>query len=437
MEIKVLKKQLIQYIIPSMFAMLLSGFYSIIDGLFIGNSVGDAALGAINIVWPLQCIMNATAVGLGLGSAVLMSTYIGNEKEHEAYQTCGMGILLLIIMGICLPIIILVFLPQLLQFLGITGELEILCRQYIVVILLGGIFPMLGNGLNPLIRNRGKTVSATLIMSMGLITNIFLDYYLVYYLKMGLYGAGLATMIAQAVVACFSMIFLLYSQREVFHKCYFQLHWKEIKKVLHIGISPFGQALVPSLVIVFTNWKCIEYGGQDAVTVFSVVTYILATIQLLLQGIGDGVQPLFSFYFGARKGNAVQWIYKHAFLLSFVFSLLCTVVVWTQAGNLAELFGIEERLYNMCIQAIQFVALAFSTFGIARLTCSYFYATGNHKASTLLVYIEPCLLLPVCLWILSKLFGIIGVWIAYPMVQLIIGIASLCIKKYIGLEWEM
>lgn len=428
MRTEVLKKQLFQYIVPSMFAMLLSGFYAIVDGLFVGNAAGDAALGAINLVWPLQCILNATAVGLGVGSAVLMSTYMGSERYKEAKRTCLLGILLLFIVGIGLSFLLLLFLPQLLSFLGASGELEQLCRQYIVIILCGGIFPMVGNGLNPLIRNQGNTISATVLMSTGLVTNIILDYYLVFKLRMGLRGAGLATIIAQAVVACCSLLFLWKKQRELFCKENMQFRFSEIKKIIHIGISPFGQVLVPSLVILFTNWKCIAYGGNTAVTIFSVVSYVLSTIQLLLQGIGDGVQPLFSFYYGGKKEKEVSWLYRHALWISIISSTCFTIVVYVYAGVLAKLFGIHEGLREPCVEAIRLTSLAFGTLGIARLTCSYFYATGKHIISTILVYIEPCLLLPLLLQILAMTFKMTGVWLAYPIVQLLLCIGTMIIR---------
>ncbi|WP_461811949.1 MATE family efflux transporter [Faecalimonas sp.] len=428
MRTEVLKKQLFQYILPSMLAMLLSGFYAIVDGLFVGNAAGDAALGAINLVWPLQCVLNATAVGLGVGSAVLMSTYLGSEKYEEAKRTCLLGIVLLFIAGAVLSLVLLFFLPQLLSFLGASGELAYLCRQYIVIILCGGIFPVIGNGLNPLIRNQGNTVSATVLMSTGLITNIVLDYYLVFRWEMGLRGAGLATIFAQAVVACCSLVFLWKKQGELFCKENLQFRFSEVKKIIHIGVSPFGQVVVPSLVILFTNWKCIIYGGNTAVTIFSVVSYVLSTIQLLLQGIGDGVQPLFSFYYGGKKEKEVSWLYRHAFWISVVASIFFTVIVYVYAGELAKLFGIQEGLREPCVEAIRFTSFAFGTLGIARLTCSYFYATGNHIISTILVYIEPCLLLPLFLQILTMTFKMTGVWMAYPLVQLLLCVATMVIK---------
>lgn len=432
MDTKRLKKEMLQYILPSMFAMMLSGFYSIVDGLFVGNAAGNDALGAINMVWPLQCVLNAVAVGTGVGSAVLMSTYKGEERDKEAQNIWGMGIVLLLIAGIVLPVLMLLFLSPLLSFLGAEGVMDRLCRQYIIVILIGGIFPVLGNGLNPLIRNMGNTVSATVLMSSGLITNIILDYVLVYKFKMGLFGAGLATITAQAVVACFSVLYLWKTNRVLFQLPNFQMKVREVKKIIQIGISPFGQSLVPSLTILFTNWKCIQYGGSHAVTIFSVVTYILCTIQLLLQGIGDGVQPLFSFYHGAKKKKELNWLYKHAFLLSLIFSLGCTILVIQYAGNLSDLFGITVELREACKEAIIFSAAGFVTLGLARLTCSYFYATSKPLISTVLVYLEPCLLLPFFLNVMAKIYKLNGVWMAAPLVQLTLCVIALFMKQLVS-----
>ncbi len=97
----------------------------------------------------------------------------------------------------------------------------------------------------------------------------------------------------------------------------------KIKRIMKIAISPFGQTIVPSIIIILTNWKCIEYGGDGAVAIYSVISYVLACAQLLIQGIGDGVQPLFSYYFGANKERELHYVYNKAFFLCSIFSTLC------------------------------------------------------------------------------------------------------------------
>lgn len=421
-------KQFWKYVLPSMFAMLLSGFYAIVDGLFVGNAVGNDALAAINLVWPMQALLNAIAVGIGVGSAVVMSVYLGENKQEKANHAAGLGALLLLIAGIVFPILLMVCEPLLLDFLGAEGTLRTYAHEYIMIVLLGGLFPMLGNGLNPLIRNHGKTITATFLMSIGLITNILLDYLFVFQYGMGLYGAGLATIIAQFFVVIGSICYLWISRRDVFQRCNYRLDAGIIKQTLAIGISPFGQTLVPSIVIILTNWQCIRYGGNDAVTVYSVVSYVVSSVQMLLQGIGDGVQPLLSFYYGSKKQKELQLLYRKSSMLSLAVALFIALFVALYQTRITALFGISEGLLEMCGVAVMISAISFPFLGIARLTTAYFYATGKPKSSSFLVYIEPCFFLPASLLLLSYLFQLDGIWLSYPIAQFLLCLCSLLLK---------
>lgn len=425
----IMQKQFWKYVLPSMFAMLLSGFYSIVDGLFVGNAVGNTALAAINIAYPIQVVLNASAIGIGIGGAVAMSWYRGKKQDALAEKAVGTSVSLLFLIGLSLPLFFRLFLPDLLHMLGAEQEVYDGAYAYIIVILTGGLLPVLGNGLNPLLRNHGKPVHATICMSSGLITNIILDYVLVFQWNMGLHGAALATIIAQGVVACSTFLFLWLSQIRHFPLHCFFPSVSLMKRILRVGISPFGQTLVPCIVIILTNWMCLKYGGNDAVTVFSVVSYVLASAQLLLQGIGDGVQPLLSFYHGAKEELIIHALYKKAFFLSIGCAMLLSAGVFLFSQPLTALFGVSSSIYEECRIALLITALSFPFIAITRLTSAVFYATGKAKNSSVLVYLEPCLLLPSCLLLLSSLFSLTGVWAAYPAAQILLSSFALILKS--------
>ena len=115
-------KQFWNYVLPSMFTMLLSGFYAIVDGLFVGNAVGDTALGAINLAYPIQVILNATAIGLGIGGSVVMSRSRGDGNEDKARHAMGSTLALLLVCGIILSVGLLALHPMLLQYAGDDGS---------------------------------------------------------------------------------------------------------------------------------------------------------------------------------------------------------------------------------------------------------------------------------------------------------------------------
>ena len=130
-------KQFWNYVLPSMFTMLLSGFYAIVDGLFVGNAVGDTALGAINLAYPIQVILNATAIGLGIGGSVVMSRSRGDGKEDKARHAMGSTLALLLVCGIILSVGLLALHPMLLRMLGAKGAMYAQARSYIIVVLMG------------------------------------------------------------------------------------------------------------------------------------------------------------------------------------------------------------------------------------------------------------------------------------------------------------
>ena len=426
MERKMLNREFWKYVLPSMFAMLLSGFYSIVDGLFVGNSVGDTALAAINLAYPIQVILNATAIGIGIGGAVAMTYFKGQEKEEQADHAIGSTFLLLLILGIVLSIVLFFMAPNLLTMLGAQGAVYKDAYDYIFVILLGGLLPVLGNGLNPLIRNCGKTLTATLCMSSGLITNIVLDYVLVFRWNMGLTGAALATIIAQGVVALSGLVFLWYSTMRFLSWKHFLPTKDLIRRIIRVGVSPFGQTLVPCIITILTNWMCIKYGGDPALTIFSVVCYVLASAQLLLQGIGDGIQPLLSYNHGKNRQDNIHYLHRKAMIMSLVVSFVLSGLAIYFANDLTALFGLSSSLFAPARLALIITAISFPFIGIVRLTSAVFYATGKTKNSTFLIYLEPCVLVPLCLLVCSHLFGLIGVWFAYPAAQMILcGLALL------------
>ena len=427
-----LSRKFYRYVLPSMISMLLSGFYSMVDGVFVGNAVGSQALAAINLVYPVQACMNATAFGLGVGGAVLMSKYMGQEDDEQARRAMGTTLSVLVIAAVLLTGFFWLTKDLCIQLLGAQGAIAEFADQYISVIILCTILPLLGNGVVPLIRNQGRTVAATLFMSSGLISNIVLDYVLIFRLGMGLRGAAIATVIAQGVVATLALSYLFFNNREVFSPEGLRISPRHLKSMVRIAVSPFGQTLIPSIIIVLTNWQCIRYGGDDALAVFSLLSYVLASVQLLLQGVGDGVQPLLSFYYGAGQRQEIHYLFYKGVRSSILISLLTAVGVVMLRAQIAALFGLDGALAREAQPALVITACSFLMVGLSRCISAYFYAVENTRVSTLLVYIEPCLFFPVTLAILPLAFDLNGVWMAYPAAQL--GLAALCIALFIRVE---
>ena len=193
------EKRFWYYVLPSMLTMVLSGFYVIVDGFFIGQATGDIGLGAINLAWPITAVMQATGIGVGIGGSVLFSMYQGAQDDEEARAARGNTIVLLFLFSVFMIVFFWFTSDAILMLFGARGALFDAARDYIRVIIFGTLFQTFGCGLTPLIKNSGRAISAMLIMVSGLVTNMILDALFIMVFPWGLAGAAAATVTAQGV----------------------------------------------------------------------------------------------------------------------------------------------------------------------------------------------------------------------------------------------
>ena len=234
-----LNKKFFSYVIPSILAFALSGVYTIVDGFFIGQSLGDTGLTAITLGYPISALIGAVGTGLGLSGAIRF-TILNAQGETQKRQECfsGTTLLMLLTAGL-LTAILFAFAKPILHLLGARGNMLTLCVAYAQVIALGAVFQLLATGFVPFIRNMGGATVAMIAMAFGFATNIALDYVFVWALNWGMAGAAWATIIGQAVTMIVAVIFFLVKKSgfclpELRELCRL---WKN---VLIVAISPCG-----------------------------------------------------------------------------------------------------------------------------------------------------------------------------------------------------
>lgn len=421
------QKQFFKFIIPSMLTMLLNGLYTIVDGFFIGQTVGDVGLAGIGIVWPITSVLIALGMGIGVGGSVLMSTYRGAGDDKNANKARGNLFFLLMLASIFTTIFFGLFHPFFVKALGAKGEIYDAAISYIRIIAIGGSMQIIASGLLPLIRNNHQTIEAMLIMGSGLICNIILDACFTMVIPMGLAGAAFATILSQTltVLGC---VFCLCKQKEnKINRSDFKWDSFIVKKIIKIGISPFGLSLMPSLVTVFNNLQCLAYGGDLAVSAYSVMNYFLASVLMLLEGIGEGLQPLFSYYSGAKQYHTMKKLRNKGLLAIICFSGLFLLLCMPAATFIPKIFNTSYETTKIIQEALPILCFAFPMMGIGKLFISYFYACQENLFSVLLVYLDPIVFTPLCIFTLPHIFGLKGVWLSLLGAQaLIMLVLTIC-----------
>ena len=422
-----MKKKYAGYIFPSMLSFLLTGIYSIVDGIFVGRAMGDPGLAAINIAWPLVALIISLGTGIGMGAAVVLSLSKGAGDQKKAFRTEGNAFFLLFTSSLLLVIFLYLFHSRLLMLLGAKDDLLPLASEYVRYILLGGMVQVFSSGLVPLMRNHGASFYAMCSMALGCITNIFLDYLFVIVLSWGIKGAALATVFGQILTLLLGAAFYIRKKNRIPFSA-IRPDKNTVHAILLVALSPFGLTYLPSITIIFMNLQALRYGGEEAVSAYAVLAYIISFMELLVQGIGDGSQPLLSLSQGRNDIKSLKTYAKWTFALGILFGITGAAVFFFMRRLIPVFYGTSIEAGAYIIYATPAFALVMALYGLTKPAVSYFYATHQMQRSNLLVYGEIGLTI-LFIIILPLFWGLNGVWYTIPAVQVVLGILSLIFLK--------
>ncbi len=402
------------YVLPSVLAFALSGLYTIVDGFFIGQSLGDLGLAAITLAYPAAALQ-AVGTGIGLAGAI-RCTILQARGEEQTPRTCFSGtVLLLLATSAAFAAVLLGLLGPVLTVLGAQDEARPLAAEYIRVIAYGTAFQILATGLVPFIRNLGGLAFAMVAMGTGFVTNIALDYLFVWEFHWGMAGGAWATVIGQAATMLLAIGYLV--RRRV---GFVPPKAGEVLPLwgalLKVAAAPIGLTFSPNITLMVMNHFLLRYGGALAIAVYGCIDYVLSTIYMLLQGVGDGSQPLISRTYGAGDFGELRRTGARAYRAAFGITAVCIVALFLTRSVIGVLFGASAEANAGVTARLPLFLATLPLLAYTRVTIAYFYATEKTALSYVLVFSEPVLTFAVLL-ILPQLFKLTGVWLAIPAAQ--------------------
>ena len=417
-----------KYVIPSIIAFALSGIYAIVDGYFVGNTIGDVGLSAINIAYPIVAVLQALGTGIGMGGAVYYSINMAEKKEQRAKEYIATSWWLLIVVSVIVTAVIYYTSTGILELLGAEGAILENAVDYIKIIALGAVLQILGTGMIPFIRNYGSSFWSMLAMVGGFITNIILDFVCVWIYGMGMKGAAAATIIGQGVTAAISIAYALYNK-----KFYVHVEMQNLKKtcasIFKVGLAPFGLALTPNISLVLINRFSAFYGGEKAIATYACVSYIICIIYLILQGVGDGSQPLMSGYYGEGDKDSLKETRRIAYIFAVILAVAGGIIMYVSRTRIGILFGASVEVSHEIAEIVPIFLVSLPFVAITRIATAGFYATEKSGLSYILTFIEPMLML-VFMLILPSLFGgQVMIWWSTVLARIVAAVIALILTK--------
>ena len=416
-ETKPILKLVVKFSIPSVISMLVNAIYNIVDRIFVGQFVGENALGGLTIAFPLMMVIFAIGTLFGVGGATLISIKFGKRDITQANRIYGNLITLSLSSNIIMTVLGEIFLPSILTLVGATPDVLPYAYDYMQIILLGLIFQMSSFAMAALVRSEGKPFLSMTTQLVSAITNTVLDYILIVPLGMGVQGAAIATVIGQFVG--FSILFrhFFIAKKSVlsFYIANLRPRWSIIRNICLIGASSFVINLGQSISATFMNVALSLYGGNAAITSMGAINSLITLVLMPILGLLQGIVPIMGYNHGMGMRKRVIKTLWTGIGLGAVFAVIMFGVMEAFPEKTASLFlDPNSPTMAVCAAGLRLQALYLPLLPFNILITAYLQSTSQGAKGLALSLSRQGLIL-VAVMILPLFLHLTGVWLAAPV----------------------
>lgn len=422
-----IRKLLISMSLPMMASMLVQALYNIVDSIFVAR-VSEAALTAVSISFPIQNLMIAFGVGIGVGVNALLSKSLGEGDQPRAQRIALQGIFIEVI---CCVIFILVGIFAMdLFFRGQTADAEIIAlgKDYLSIccIFSVGLFAQLI--FERLLQATGRTVLSMISQCAGALINIIFDPILIFGVSwlgipaMGVTGAAIATVFGQIVGGIVAIVLNVRRNRELdFRFRGFRPDGTLCGSILFIGIPSAIMGSIGSFMTYGVNkiLFAFEEVGKTAAAVFGVYFKLQSFVFMPVFGLNNGMVPIVSYNYGAKRPDRITQTIRLSAIYAVAIMAAGVAVVQLIPDKLLLLFDASEQMLTIGVPALRIISTCFVFAGFSIVCSSVFQALGNSIFSMIMSITRQLAVLLPAAYILAHAFGLHAVWYAFPIAEFV------------------
>ena len=425
---------LLKFVAPSIFTFVFIGVYQMVDGLFIERYVGELAISAVNLYYPIISLFIAVGIMIGTGGNAVIVKKVGEGRRKEAGQTFSRVMTFTVLCGIAFTAVCLAFADPIMRLCGATdGNIEYL-RPYYLTLSTFSLAILLQSELGILIIGEGKTVVAAVVIMVGGVLNCVLDYVFMAKLGMGIKGAAIATVIGYCSTIAYAVWFYSIARRSSYHLELAKPDMKEIGGICFNGSSDMISNLAEGITILFMNHLAYRCYGEVGVSALAVITYVQVLISMVFMGYTSAVEPVFSYHYGSGNTEIRKRVYRLSIYWNLVLGAVTMLVLFALRGTLVGIYFDEGTdFYNIASLGYLIMLPACVFIGLNIFGSGLFTAFGNGVVSGFLSIIRSLVILTVCLYGLTALFGGPGLWSAWPASEILSCFVTVFfLRKYRG-----
>lgn len=411
LEGKSLGNDFIRFIIPSIVAQWVFAIYTMVDGIFVANGVSEIALTAVNIVMPYIMALYAVSILFAVGTSTVTAINLGEGNLKKACQIFTQNIVFLVVLSIVITVFVMSNLKTIAVFLGATDVNMKYVLEYLgSIVPFSGLF-ILSYSFETLIKTDGYPKMATLIVTVGSVVNVILDYIMVMRLHMGVRGAALATGIAHVLLITLYLLHFCGKKGTIKFTKFtfdFSLMGREIKNGVSSGITE----LSAGLIVFLFNHAIVRYINEDALVSYTIISYVNSIGIMTMAGIAQGYQPLISYYYGKKEQKKYKKLFRYGVQAVLVASILYTGLCMVATEWIVSLFISKDigELYFYSVKVFRIFALSFLIAGYNIVIGGYFTAVEKPVEATIISLSRTVVALTAILYIFTWLFQGAGIW---------------------------
>ena len=414
-----IKKLLIKQAVPSSIGILFMSVNILIDTIFVGQWIGSLAIAAVTVVLPITFLISSLGMAIGVGGGSVLSRALGANNREKALLTFGNQIKMTFVLASIFVLFGLFYSDEMLLLFGAKGAIMQPAKEFFIPIIISVPFLALCMMGNNVIRAEGKAKFAMMAMIIPAFVNIGLDILFIKYMHLGMFGAALATAISYTTCFLFVLWFFIFKSEMRLKMRHFKFEKQIIKEITELSFVTFSRQGVVSILAIILNHTLYTYGGEHSVAIYGIISRMLLFALFPILGITQGFLPIAGFNYGAQNHARVKDTVLLSIKYSTVLATIIFVVILIFAKPIVTIFTSNATVINQTPNALRWVFAASPIIAVQLIGAAYFQAAGKAKKALLLTLSKQGFFLIPLVLILPNFLGIFGVWIAFPIADVL------------------
>lgn len=405
--------KLLRFTLPSIVMMIFTSVYSVVDGLFVSNLVGQNALSAVNIIFPVSMILSAAGFMLGSGGSAVVARTMGEGKPELANRYFSMIVLVVLGLGTVFSVGGALLIEPIARLAGASDLLMDDCVAYGRILLGGSAVFMLQVAFQVFFVTAELPKMGLFFSLAAGCTNIVMDYVLIGPMDMGIAGAAWGTVLSYAVGGLLPLLYFLKPSKGALRLCRTKLYLRELKNACANGSSELMSNLSASVVSILFNLQLMRIIGESGVAAYSVMMYVDFAFAAVFLGFSMGVGPIISFHFGADNREELKNVFCKSIAIIGLASVSMVVLSELLARPLAAAFvGYSPELLEMTVHGFRIFALSYLFVGFGIFGSGFFTDLCNGPVSALISFLRTFLFRGGMVLLLPLVLDLNGIWLA-------------------------